>query len=285
MQNKNTGKIKSGVPTGFTLLDRNLSGWQNGDLIIIAGRPGMGKTTFALNSMVYALEMGYKPYVLSLEMSGIQLTNKIIAQKMGFSPAQIRHGHVKNEDSARVLSDLPQCFYTDNMLIDDNVGMDIHQLKAKITMAKMKYGVDLLMVDYLQLIQSKQFNREQAISEISRNLKLLAKELDIPVIALSQLSRSVESRTDKKPLLSDLRESGAIEQDADTVIFIFRPEYYQVTEYEDGTSTKDTAQVIVAKNRNGALDEIMLSCRLQNSIFEDYKTETEYGKFSKSSSW
>ena len=259
----------TGVPTGFTDLDRLTSGWQRTDLIIIAARPAMGKTAFTLSLARNAAGAGTidRPFPVaffSLEMSKIQLVQRLIAAEAEISVSDLRTGKLQEAEWTRVhraveiLSDTP-------IFIDDSPALNIFDLRAKCRRLKMQHNIEMIIIDYLQLMSgggdgSKgNGNREQEISAISRGLKGLAKELNVPVIALSQLSRAVESRGgNKKPQLSDLRESGAIEQDADIVSFIYRPEYYLITEDEEGNSTKGIGEIIVAKHRNGALDTIRL---------------------------
>ncbi|ALM21956.1 replicativone DNA helicase [Nonlabens tegetincola] len=255
----------SGIPTGFTDLDKLTSGWQPSDLIIIAARPGMGKTAFTL-SMARNIAIGSNTPVafFSLEMSSVQLITRLISAETGLSSEKLRTGKLESYEWEQLnvkVKDLEQA----PIYIDDTPSLSIFDLRAKCRRLASQYGIKLIMIDYLQLMtaqtNSKGGNREQEISTISRNLKALAKELNVPVIALSQLSRAVESRGGtKRPLLSDLRESGAIEQDADIVSFIYRPEYYGLEEWDDDDRgpTKDQGEFIVAKHRNGATDSIRL---------------------------
>src|SRR5690606_25264448 len=256
----------SGIPTGFTQLDELTSGWQPSDLIIIAARPGMGKTAFVL-SMARNMTMDYQPPVAisSLEMSAIQLITRLMSPETGLRSEKIRPGKLEKhewEQRNTKVKDLEKA----PLYIDDTPSLSIFDLRAKARRLVSQHGIKLIIIDYLQLMTAGGSgkgggNREQEISTISRNLKALAKELNIPVIALSQLSRAVETRTgSKRPLLSDLRESGAIEQDADIVSFIYRPEYYKIDQWDDEeqSPTKDQAEFIVAKHRNGGLDNIRL---------------------------
>jgi replicative DNA helicase len=255
----------SGIPTGFTDLDRLTSGWQPSDLIIIAARPGMGKTAFTL-SMARNIAVGSNIPVafFSLEMSSVQLITRLISSETGLDSEKLRTGKLQPFEWEQLnvkVKDLEQA----PIFIDDTPSLSIFDLRAKCRRLASQYGIKLIMIDYLQLMTastgSKGGNREQEISTISRNLKALAKELSVPVIALSQLSRAVESRGgSKRPLLSDLRESGAIEQDADIVSFIYRPEYYNLEEWDDDdrSPTAGEAEFIVAKHRNGATDSIRL---------------------------
>ncbi|MBP7273204.1 MAG: replicative DNA helicase [Saprospiraceae bacterium] len=254
----------TGVPTGFTDLDRITSGWQPSDLVIMAARPGMGKTSMVLAIAQNAARDFKKPVALfSLEMSNLQLVTRLIAMEAEISASKLRNGKLEAyewqqlQTSIEKMRDVP-------IFIDDTPAINIFELRAKCRRLKMQHDIQLIVIDYLQLMSgggenTKAGNREQEISSISRALKGLAKELGVPVIALSQLSRAVETRGgSKRPQLSDLRESGAIEQDADIVSFIYRPEYYGITEDEQGNSTKNMAEIIIAKHRNGALDTVKL---------------------------
>lgn len=266
----------SGIPTGFTDLDRLTSGWQPSDLIIVAARPGMGKTAFTL-SMARNIAVGANIPVafFSLEMSSVQLITRLISSETGLSSEKLRTGKLEPHEWEQLnvkVKDLEQA----PIFIDDTPSLSIFDLRAKCRRLASQHGIKLIMVDYLQLMTAqtgnKGGNREQEISTISRNLKALAKELEVPVIALSQLSRAVETRGgSKRPLLSDLRESGAIEQDADIVSFIYRPEYYGLEEWDDDDQTpcKDQAEFIVAKHRNGATDNIRLKFLGQFGKFDN----------------
>jgi replicative DNA helicase len=255
----------SGVSTGFEKLDKLTSGWQPSDLIIIAARPGMGKTALTL-SMARNIAVGKQIPVafFSLEMSSVQLITRLISSETGLSSEKLRTGKLADHEWQQLnvkVTDLEKA----PLFIDDTPSLSIFDLRAKARRLSSQHGIKLIVVDYLQLMtagaSSKTGNREQEISTISRNLKALAKELNIPVIALSQLSRAVETRGGtKRPMLSDLRESGAIEQDADIVSFIYRPEYYNIDEWDDDerTPSEGQAEFIVAKHRNGGLDNIRL---------------------------
>jgi replicative DNA helicase len=255
---KNNKGNFSGVPSGLTALDRLTSGWQKSDLVIIAARPAMGKTALVLTVARNAAVDFNKPVaVFSLEMSSLQLVTRLIASESELSSEKLKKGNLEDyefqqlNDKIRKLSEAP-------LFIDDTPGLSVFELRAKARRLKEQHKIELLIVDYLQLMTAGgegKGNREQEIATISRSLKGLAKELEIPVIALSQLSRAVETRGgDKRPQLSDLRESGAIEQDADMVMFIHRPEYYNITEDENGASTLGVAELIIAKHRNGPVD-------------------------------
>ncbi|WP_265427475.1 replicative DNA helicase [Chryseobacterium sp. YIM B08800] len=259
----------SGVPSGFRDVDKETGGWQNSDLIIIAARPAMGKTAFIL-SMARNIAVEYKiPMALfSLEMASVQLITRMIASETKISSEKLRKGTLDDEEWQRLFSNVSE-LENAPLYIDETPSLSIFDFRAKCRRLVMQHGVRLIMVDYLQLMTAGgggkgSGNREQEISMISRSLKAIAKELNVPVIALSQLSRSVETRPGKRPQLSDLRESGAIEQDADIVSFIFRPEYYKITVWdndEDGaeTSTENQAELIIAKHRNGATADVRLS--------------------------
>jgi replicative DNA helicase len=255
----------SGVATGFEKLDALTSGWQPSDLIIVAARPGMGKTALTLSMARNIAVMKQTPVAFfSLEMSSVQLITRLISAETGLSSEKLRTGKLENHEWEQLnvkVGDLEKA----PLFIDDTPSLSIFDLRAKARRLSSQHGIKLIIVDYLQLMtagsSNKTGNREQEISTISRNLKALAKELDVPVIALSQLSRAVETRGGtKRPVLSDLRESGAIEQDADIVSFIYRPEYYGIDEWDDEerTSSLGQAEFIVAKHRNGGLDNIRL---------------------------
>jgi replicative DNA helicase len=251
----------SGVPSGFTKLDRVTSGWQKSNLIILAARPSMGKTAFAL-TMARNIAVDFKKSVafFSLEMSAVELVMRLISSESQLPADKLKKGNLKEYEWAqlntkvRSLIDAP-------LYIDDTPALTIFELRAKCRRLKQKHDISMVFIDYLQLMQGSseaKGNREQEISMISRQLKALAKELRIPILALSQLSRAVETRGGtKKPILSDLRESGAIEQDADIVMFIYRPDYYKIEQDEKG-DTRGMADIIIAKHRNGATDEVRL---------------------------
>ena len=266
----------SGVSTGFEKLDKLTSGWQPSELVIIAARLGMGKTALAL-SMARNISVQQKIPVafFSLEMSSVQLITRLISSETGLTSDKLRTGKLADHEWQQLnikVSDLE----SSPLFIDDSPSLTIFELRAKARRLASSHGIKLIIIDYLQLMNigssNKAGNREQEISTISRNLKALAKELDIPVIALSQLSRAVETRGGtKRPILSDLRESGAIEQDADIVSFLYRPEYYGITEWDDEMKTPSEGQgeFIVAKHRNGALDSIKLKFIPNLGKFED----------------
>jgi replicative DNA helicase len=264
---KTTGSNITGVPTGFTDFDNLTSGLQPSDLIIIAGRPSMGKTALALN-IAYnaALENKIGVAVFSLEMSSLQLGMRLLGADAMIDASRIRKGFLQDDDyirltdSANRLSELP-------IYIDDSSGLSALELKAKARRLKKRFDIDLVVIDYLQLMQGKRSteSRQLEISDISRSLKALAKDLNIPVVAVSQLNRKVEDRPNKRPLLADLRESGAIEQDADLIVFIYREYLYNQTE-----ESKGKAEVIVAKHRNGPTGKVDLTFREQYTKFQNY---------------
>lgn len=255
----------SGIPSGYDKLDKLTSGWQPSDLVIIAARPGMGKTALTLSmARNIAVNTNIPVAFFSLEMSSVQLITRLISSETGLTSEKLRTGKLEKHEweqlnvKAKALESAP-------LYIDDTPSLSIFDLRAKARRLASQHKIKLIIIDYLQLMTAgssqKGGNREQEISTISRNLKALAKELDIPVIALSQLSRAVETRGgSKRPLLSDLRESGAIEQDADIVSFIYRPEYYKIDEWddEDQSPTDGQAELIIAKHRNGGLENIRL---------------------------
>ena len=252
-QNKNK---MSGIPSGFVDLDKKISGINPSDLIIVAARPAMGKSAFVLNIANYvAMFDKVSVLIFSLEMSKEQMINRILASESEVDSMKLRNADLSTDDWLKLgdasgrLSEIP-------LYIDDTPGLSATELRAKCRKAKLEKGIGLIIIDYLQLMESKSKNqsRQQEISEISRSLKILAKELKVPVIALSQLSRATESRTDHRPMLSDLRESGAIEQDADIVMFLHREDYYDAE-----TEKKNIAEVIISKNRSGSTGTVELA--------------------------
>lgn len=271
-----TGGI-SGVPTGFVLLDKLTAGWQRSDMIIVAARPAMGKTAFVLSmARNIAVEQKRAVAVFSLEMSSTQLVTRLIASESGISSEKLRKGDLTDAEFTILHQHIAKLDQAP-LFIDDTPALNIFEFRAKARRLKSQHNVDLIIIDYLQLMSaggdSKGGNREQEISSISRSIKSIAKELDIPIIALSQLSRAVETRGgDKRPMLSDLRESGAIEQDADIVCFLYRPEYYKIYEDETGGSTLGVGEVIVAKHRNGAIDTVRLRFIAELAKFADLET-------------
>ena len=264
----------SGVPSGFTKLDRVTSGWQKSDLIIVAARPGMGKTAFAL-TMARNIAINHKTPIgfFSLEMSSEQLVGRLIASEAQLPAQKLRKGDLKDFEMVQLHEKIKEL--TDAQIyIDDTPALTIFELRAKARRLVKNHNVKVIIVDYLQLMSAggNSGNREQEISTISRSLKGIAKELKIPVIALSQVNRGVESRTgtgSKRPMLSDLRESGAIEQDADIVTFIYRPEYYKIYEWDNGDDSRGQGEIIIAKHRNGALENVRLKFTAEFAKFSD----------------
>jgi replicative DNA helicase len=279
---KNQQTELRGVPSGFTEIDRITSGWQRSDLIILASRPGMGKTAFALSMARNMAVDFHKPVaIFSLEMSSVQLVTRLISAESMLPADKLRRGDLADYEWEQLNSKISRLIDAP-IYIDDTPALSIFELRAKCRRLKAQHNIEMVFVDYLQLMvgnYDKQGNREQEISNISRSLKSLAKELDIPVLALSQLSRAVETRGgSKKPILSDLRESGAIEQDADLVLFIYRPEYYSIDQLDDGTPTNGLAVISIAKHRNGALGERNLKFTARYARFSDYDSvEPEIG--------
>lgn len=275
---KNTDGV-SGVATGFAALDRVTSGWQKSDMIVIAARPGMGKTAFVLSmARNMAIDFEIPVAIFSLEMASVQLVNRLISGESGIRTDKLRRGNLEDHEYTQLFERTKKLAVAP-IYIDDTPSLSVFELRAKARRMKQKHGIECIIIDYLQLMTASSDgsgNRVQEISMISRTIKTIAKELDIPILALSQLSRAVETRGgDKKPMLSDLRESGAIEQDADIVSFIYRPEYYGLEQDENGNSTAGIGQVIIAKHRNGALDTISLKFIKDFAKFENM--EMNYG--------
>ncbi len=263
-----------GVPSGFTSLDRITGGWQKSDLLILAARPGMGKTAFVVSMAKNAAVEFNKPVaIFSLEMSSLQLVKRLISSETEIAQDKILKGNLDNHEFVQ-LNERIKKLSVAPLYIDDTPALSVFELRAKARRLKENQKVELIIIDYLQLMSGgadAKGNREQEISHISRNLKSLSKELEIPIIALSQLSRQVENRPggSKRPQLSDLRESGAIEQDADMVMFIYRPEYYGLEVDENNEPTRGKAELIIAKNRHGALDTVKLRFIGQYAKFAD----------------
>ena len=287
LRNKEDGL--SGIPTGFTNLDRVTSGWQNSDLVICAARPGMGKTALAL-TMARNIAVDHETPIgfFSLEMSSEQLVNRLIASEAELSASKLRKGDLADHEMVQLHEKIKQLSEAP-IFIDDTPALTIFELRAKARRLVKNHGVRIIMIDYLQLMNSggNAGNREQEISAISRSLKGIAKELKIPVIALSQVNRGVESRTgvgSKRPMLSDLRESGAIEQDADIVTFIYRPEYYKIYEWDNGDDSRGQGELIIAKHRNGSLKNIRLKFIDEFAKFSDldYFDDSEFNDDSSS---
>lgn len=264
----------SGVPSGFTHLDRLTLGWQPSDLVIIAARPSMGKTAFVLSlARNVAVDHDKGVAFFSLEMSSTQLMLRLVVAESGLDSRDVRNGKLSPEQWKHLESSIKPLGAAP-LFIDDTPALSIFEFRSKVRRLKTQYDIQIIIIDYLQLMtgsQETRGNREQEVAFISRSLKAIAKELNIPILALSQLNRSVESRGgSKRPQLSDLRESGAIEQDADIVAFIHRPEYYGLTVDEDGLPTAGMAEIIVAKHRNGAVDTVKLRFRKEQARFMDF---------------
>ena len=260
----------TGIPTGFDKFDENTTGLHPGELIIVAGRPSMGKTTFAMNIAENAAIGSKTPVaVFSMEMPGEQLAMRMISSLGRIDQHHIRTGQLTDEDWPRITSAVHMLSEA-NLFIDDTPAMSPGEVRARARRMKRKHGLGLIVIDYLQLMQvpGASENRATEISEISRGLKALAKELSVPVIALSQLNRSLEQRTDKRPIMSDLRESGAIEQDADLIVFIYRDEVYN-----EDSPDKGMAEIIIAKQRNGPIGKSVLTFLGKYTKFENYIPE------------
>ena len=251
---RNQGSV-TGIPTGFIDLDYKTSGFQPSDLILVAARPSMGKTAFVLNIAQYmAFHDNVTVAVFSLEMSKEQLVNRLLALESKVDSQNIRTGNLEDEEWAKLIEGA-NVIGNSNLIIDDKPGISISELRSKCRKYKMEHNLGIIFIDYLQLMtgSGRSESRQQEISEISRSLKALARELNVPVVALSQLSRAVEQRPDHRPMLSDLRESGAIEQDADVVMFIYRDDYYN-----KDSENKNIAEIIIAKQRNGPIGTVNL---------------------------
>ena len=265
----------TGVPSGLSNVDQVTGGWQPGDLIILAARPGMGKTAFMMQSARNAAVMFKKPVgIVSLEMQNIGLMQRMQAAETGVNSQSIRKALLTDDEYIAFRAKLP-ALESAPLYIDETPGQSISSIRAKAHQLKQKHGIEMLLVDYLQLIAPPahlgKAIREQQVSYISGQLKILAKELKIPVIALSQLSRKVDERSDKRPQLSDLRESGAIEQDADMICFLYRPDYYGIKDDGKGNPYADGyTELIIAKHRNGDLDDVKLKFINTITKFEDY---------------
>ncbi len=265
-----SGESITGVATGFTDFDKNTLGLQGGDLIIIAGRPSMGKTAFAINIAEYAsIKNDTVTAIFSMEMSGEQLSTRLISSMGRINSSKIRAGKLTDDDWPRLTNAIALLSKT-NIFIDDTPALTPTDIRARARRLKREKGLDLIVIDYMQLMQlsNSSENRATELSEISRSLKALARELDVPVVALSQLNRSLENRTDKRPIMSDLRESGAIEQDADVISFIYRDEVYN-----EDSPDKGTAEIIVAKQRNGPIFKTKLTFLGECTRFENFKPD------------
>ena len=253
---KTKGNV-TGIPTGFTDLDYKTSGLQNSDFILIAARPSMGKTAFVLNIAQYmAFKKDKAVAIFSLEMSREQLMNRLLSMESKVDSQHLRTGNLKDDEWSKLIESAGMIGES-RLMIDDTPGISIGEMQSKCRKYKLEHGLDIIIIDYLQLMsgsgKSSSESRQQEISDISRSLKALARELNVPVVALSQLYRAVEQRTDHRPMLSDLRESGAIEQDADVVMFIYRDDYYN-----KDSENKGIAEIIIAKQRNGPIGTVNL---------------------------
>jgi len=265
---KTSGSV-TGIPTGFLDLDYKMSGLQPSDLILVAARPSMGKTAFVLNIAQHvAFKVKKSVAIFSLEMSKEQLVNRLFSLEAQVDSQSLRTGNLKDEDWEKLIESAG-IIGKSKLIIDDTPGISISELRSKCRKFKLEHGLDLIIIDYLQLmtgrVGGRSESRQQEISEISRSLKGLARELNVPVIALSQLSRAVEQRPDHRPMLSDLRESGAIEQDADVVMFIYRDDYYN-----KDTEMKNIAEIIIAKQRNGSIGTVNLTWLPNYTKFANY---------------
>lgn len=261
----NKGKL-DGVPTGYTELDEALTGLHGGELIIIAARPSMGKTAFGMNIACNAsIRAGKKVAIFSLEMPSQQIVLRMLASEARVNMQGIRRGDLSDDEWERLALAM-EVIGNANLFVDDASGITVQEMRSKVRKLKAEHGLDLILVDYLQLIAAsgKHGNRQEEVTQISQQLKALAKELRVPVIALSQLSRSNANRTDKRPVLSDIRDSGSIEQDADVVMFVHRDDYY-----DKDTANRNIAEIIIAKQRNGALGTVKLGWRGECTQFLD----------------
>lgn len=269
----------TGVPTGYTKLDEKTSGWQKSDLVIIAGRPAMGKTSFAL-SLAKNIAVDYQIPIafFSLEMSNVQLVNRLISNVCSISGSKMLNGQLSHDEWERLDKDIRK-LQGSPIYIDDTPGLSIFELRTKARRLVREKGVKIIMIDYLQLMNANGMrfgSRQEEVAKISQSLKGLAKELDIPILALSQLNRTVEGREGvegKRPQLSDLRESGAIEQDADMVMFVHRPEYYHIFQDDKGRDLHGMAQIIIAKHRKGATGDVLLTFKGEFTRFQNPENE------------
>ena len=271
---QNYGDALTGLSTGFRDLDEVTNGLQRSDLILVAARPSMGKTAFTLNiAQNVAIRQDKSVAIFSLEMSKEQLVGRILSSVSEVSSEKLRTGQLQTDDWTR-LAKAMEVMGKAPLYIDDTPGLTTQEMRSKLRRLKVEHGLDLIIVDYVQLMQGRSSgnsdNRQQEISEISRNLKLIAREMNVPLIALSQLSRGVESRTDKRPILSDLRESGSLEQDADIVAFLYRDKYYN-----ENSEKGDITEVIIRKHRNGALKTVELMFQGELTRFRDVSYRNE----------
>ena len=270
----------TGVRSGFHELDRITSGFQSSDLIVLAARPGMGKTALMLSmARNMAIDDNYTVAIFSLEMSAMQLITRMVSAETGIPFTKVRDGELDLTGFREVLN-TSDTLGKASIFIDETPQLSVYELRSKARRMKTAHKIDIILVDYLQLMtvsdRGRNQNREQTISQISSTIKALAKELDIPIIALSQLNRAVEKREKSRPQLSDLRESGAIEQDADIVAFLYRPEYYKFDTWDDGSPTDNEAEIIISKHRNGAIGSFRIGFNGKISKFSDDRTQIEY---------
>ncbi len=271
---RNKGNV-TGVPTGFLDLDYQTAGMQPSDLILIAARPSMGKTAFALNIAQYVcMDAGHAAAIFSLEMSKEQLVNRLFSQISHVDAQKLRTGNLADHEWG-LLVESAGVIGSSRLIIDDTPGISVSEMRSKCRKYKLEHGLDIIFIDYLQLMSGsgRSESRQQEISEISRSLKALARELAVPVVALSQLSRAVESRPDHRPMLSDLRESGAIEQDADVVMFIYRDDYYN-----KDTEKKNISEIIVAKQRHGPIGTVELAWLPEYTRFTNLEHQNRYSR-------
>lgn len=267
----------SGIPSGYVELDHYTGGFQKSDLIIIAARPSMGKTALSLSiARNIAMQKQIPVAYFSLEMSAEQLSMRLISAEVKIPQQNIRTGRITDTELTQIVNTINE-WKNIPLYIDQTPSLSIFEFKAKCRRLIAEQKIQIAMIDYLQLMRSKADSRELEVSSISRQLKAFAKEFDIPIIAMAQLNRNVEGRPDKRPILSDLRESGAIEQDADIVMFINRPEVYKIMTYEDdGVPTEGTAEIIIAKHRNGAIGDIRLAFIKELARFENLASNVDY---------
>lgn len=267
----------SGLPCGFSKIDRHTGGWQNSDLVLIAARPSMGKSFIAQRFAINACKSGLRVLFYSLEMTDRQIYDRELSYSIGLENNIIRKAEFDKEEWEEI-EKAQGTLENYKLIIDDTPGLTVAQFKAKSLMYRLEHGIDIIFVDYLQLMKSPQFsqNRNLEIGDISANLKSLAKEMDIPIVALSQLSRKTEDRSNKRPQLSDLRESGQLEQDADIVCFIHRPEYYNLKTSEDGGDSKNLIEFIFAKHRNGSTGTIKLWKNTNWTEINDYNKDYDF---------
>lgn len=272
----------SGIPSGFHALDKITAGWQNSDLVILAARPAMGKTAFALSmAKNIAVDQRVPVALFSLEMANVQLVNRLIQNVCEIKGETLKKGDLKPYEWSQLDYKIKQLVGAP-LYVDDTPSLSVFELRTKARRLVREHNVKLIMIDYLQLMNASGMNfgsRQEEVSTISRSLKGLAKELNIPIVALSQLNRGVENRegSDKRPQLSDLRESGAIEQDADMVLFIHRPEYYKIFQDETGNDLRGKAEIIIAKHRNGAVGNVLLSFRGEYARFQNPEDDETTG--------